>query len=303
MNEDIEEIEDDPAGHLTEEVLINYQFGRLNEPDLEKVQYHLIQCDECLAVCKDVKDFFESSREYEESIGEESRNREFGVFWDRVETEGKAESLASRRKREGFRSSSVLMFALAASLLVALSVAAVWVVKLRSQNQTLVGRLEAEQTSWADRLKELEKENLSLQERASAVEQSTPPQQNHDSTRGELTQPALNLPIYDVYSLDSIRRSAEKEQLNRIKVPSTAKSFVLLLNGENQSSDHDYTIDIINSRGKVIWRGKGLRRDKYGNFTLIMGRTFLVRGNYQLKLYAQEGQGSRPIAEYVLRIE
>jgi hypothetical protein len=303
MKEDIEDFKYDPPGHLSEEALVNYQCGRLDEVELEKVQFHLLQCDRCLAVFNDVKDFFEPRREDEEAINRGRIEREWLAFRDRVDVKEEAESRAPGRHRRRFWSSPALTLALAASLLILLGLTTVWMMNLRKQNRVLAGQLEAEQKSWADRVKELEEENRILQEQVGTAERNTPPRQNPEAQRADLRQPALNVPIYDLYSLQSVRRSADPEQVNRIKIPSAASSLVLILNGESQSNDSDYAIEIANPTGKVIWRGRGLKRNGYGNFTLTLERTFLSRGTYRLKLYGQGGQPPHLVAEYVLQIE
>jgi hypothetical protein len=300
MMEDTDELKDNPD-HLNEGHLIDYHSGRLDETELEKAEYHLLHCDECLSLLNDVRDFFGSIRDDERPIDYHGLKREWSVFWNRVEERGTKQYLAAGQRPHRIRLSPVLVCVLA-GLFVVLAATAVWVIKLRQANSFLTRQFEIEQKDAADRVSELEQENLNLQERARILEQTPQPDQNTASQRVEVQPPALNVPIYDLYSVESIRRSAEKEQANRIKLPSAARSFVLILNGENQSDYPEYAIEIVNPKGRV-WSGKGLRRDKYGNFSLSMSSALLGTGTYHLKLYGQRNRVSSLVAEYLLRIE
>jgi len=62
--------EDRLSRHLSEDELIEYQQGRLEDLERDTIQSHLVQCDACIAVLKQVSDFFEPAREGEEAISD-----------------------------------------------------------------------------------------------------------------------------------------------------------------------------------------------------------------------------------------
>jgi hypothetical protein len=285
-----EEFENNPGRHLSEDELIEYQRGRLEETEREKVQAHLVQCDVCLEAFKDVNDFFDPTREGEEAISEREIDQEWKAFWQRVQAEEEAPARAPGLRRAGFWFGPRATFALAASVVLAIGFTVFWALQLRQETQQLARQLQTEQT----RLKELEQENHRLQEQASAIEQ------NYESQLAQLRQPQLNLSLYDIYSRESIQRSGEGSEVNPVKVPPTARSFSLILNGEGQPEYPDYVIEIVDQKKQVRWRGAGLRRDIQGNFTMMLDRTFLSPGEYRLKLYGQKGGRSRGIAEYII---
>src|SRR5512132_196718 len=74
----------DSTSHPTDEQLISYVGGNLPAPAQERVQAHLVDCDQCLELLKDVEHFFESPRQDEELIGEE-RLHAWAELWKRIQ--------------------------------------------------------------------------------------------------------------------------------------------------------------------------------------------------------------------------
>ena len=299
------EFQYDSTHHPSDEELIKYLGGRLTESAHEGVQSHLVECAECLELFKDVRDFFEPHRENEQVISEDIR-RERTAFWNRIKDEEKREDRLPDGRRRGFWASPSASLALAAMLLVALGLGG-WAIMQRRQRQQLTRQLEVaqqqaaqlqtEQQKLSERAKQLEQESLDLQERIRSGAPSRGPQ------RVEVRKPELNAPIYDLYARDFSQRSGNKSEVNRVKLPSMAKSMVLILNGAGLASSSSYEIEILNNNDQVIWRAKGLEKGHLGNFTLTIDRSFLGKGTYRLKLYGQAGQSPRPLAEYVMQIE
>jgi|DewCreStandDraft_5_1066085.scaffolds.fasta_scaffold00540_37 anti-sigma factor RsiW len=122
------EWEDQAGRHLQEDELIAYARGQL-ATDVERLQSHLLRCDACAAALKDVADFFGPRREGEEPIGERALRREWKTFWRRVQ----AEEGAAARKPLPIGFASRAMFALAASLLVAVGLMGFWTWHLRQE--------------------------------------------------------------------------------------------------------------------------------------------------------------------------
>ena len=295
----------DSTHHPGDDELIAYLRGRLTERGQESVQSHLVECDECLELFKDVRDFFESHRESDHAVTS-NMSHEWKVLWEQIKDEERKEEHLIAGAREGFRSNRAMGLALAAMLLVAIGIG-VWAVIQQRQRQQLARELEVvqqhssqlqnEKQNLEERAKQLEQENLELQERIRLTAQSGGPQ------RAEIRKPELNAPIYDLYARNFTRRSAGPSEVNRIKLPASAKSMVLILNGEGIASASSYGIEILSPGGQMIWRAKGLRRDHLGNFTLTVDRSFLGKGTYSLKLYDTDGKVSKSLAEYVMAIE
>jgi hypothetical protein len=293
----------DSTHHPSDEQLIKYFDGKLPEAGNENLQAHLADCDNCLEVFKDVRDFFETHREDDEVVAE-GRFSAWTAFWKKIrEEENENIHHAVFVPRSRINTSTAV--AIAALLLVVLALG-IWVIRQRRQEQTLAEQLErarqqnaelqVNQENLMTRTKELEQQILQLQERA-RVDDSGKPQSAGSR------KPELNPPIYDLYARDFTQRSGSQSEVNQIKVPASANSIILILNGEGLASSPNYGVEIVNDVGKLIWRARGLRKGQLGNLTLTIDRSFLGAGTYRLKLYGQEGWSSKALAEYVMRIE
>ena len=295
----------DSTQHPGDEQLSDYLGGRLPESAQEGVQSHLVECDECLELFKDVRAFFESHRESDQAVTS-NISFEWKALWERIKDEENKEERMPAVAREAFRINRAMGFALAAMLLVAIGIG-VWAVRQQRQRQQLARELEVVQQQSASltsekqnleaRAKQLEQENLELQARVRSPAETRGPQPV------EIRKPELNAPIYDLYARNFTTRSSGSGEVNRIKLPDSANSIVLILNGEGIAAASNYGIEVVSGKGEVIWRAKGLRKDHLGNFTLTVDRSFLGKGTYDLKLESHDGKSSKPLAEYALIIE
>lgn len=279
-----EEWEDRLRRHLDEDELIAYVRGELEAEDAERMRSHLVRCDACTAALKDVADFFEPIREGEEPIPRRVLRREWKTLWRRVR--------AGEKVVIGAPFSLSPAFALAASLLVAvgliLSTFHLW-----QQRQRLAMQLQTEQT----RRQELERENQLLQEQARAL------QSQYESQLAQLRQPQPNIPVYDVFSQQMLRRSGAPSPVNQVTVPPTTENFSVILVGESRAKYREYEIKIVDAGGQVRWRATGLRPGPQGNFTLLLARAFLSAGDYRIIVLGQRGRQSQLVAEYLLSLQ
>lgn len=293
----------DSTHHPSHEQLIGYFAGKLSEAAHESLQSHLVDCDQCLEVFQDVRDFFEIHREDDEVITE-GRFSAWTALWRRI-CEEAAEHVHRLNLAPKWRMNAVTGAAIAAMLLVVLALG-IWVLRQRSQEQNLTAQLarirqenaelQTNQQNLAARTKELEEQNLQLQERARTAQSGTP-------ESNTVSKPELNPPIYDLYPRDFTQRSGGQNEVNRIKVPVSANSIILILNGEGLAGASNYGVEIVNDQGKSIWRARGLIKSQLGNLTLKIDRSFIGPGTYRLKLYGPESWSAKALAEYVMRVE
>ncbi len=285
--------EDRLGRHLDDEELMAYHRGQLEAADADAVQSHLVQCDRCLAAFKDVADFFDDVREGEEPVGERFVRRQWRAFRRHL----REEEAAVFRKSAWFPARA--LFALAASALVAVGLMTLWALHLRQERQQLAHQLHTEQT----RRLELEREHRRLQDRTDAVERDYASRLTElESQLARLRQPQLNIPVYDVFSQEALLRSGQTDPVNRVTVSPGARSFTLVLNGEGLPEYSSYAIEIVDRQGGVRWRAVGWQRDRRGNFTLTLDRTFLSPGTYRLLLYGRSGKRLQKIAEYLVAL-
>ena len=290
--------------HPNDEQLLQYFDGKLPEPVHDSIQAHLTECDVCLETFRDMRDFFESHRADEEMTNED-RLRSWTALWDKIrdaEMRAHRERVTSVTARSWFTSAPTL--AVAALLLIVFGLG-VWIVRQRQQQRRLTtdlqiaqqrsAQLQAEHESLEARNRELEQENLLLQEQGGSRDQPRSVQPPI------VTKPEINAPSYDIYARNFTQRSGNQDEINRIKVPASARTIVLLLNVDGLTPSPDYAVELVNEAGKTIWRARGLRKGQLGSLTLTMDRSFLGPGMHRLKLY---GRGaSKAVAEYLVRIE
>ncbi len=290
-----EEWEDLMGRHLDHEELVAYGRGQLEDVEAERLQSHLVRCDQCLTAMKDVLDFFGELREGEKPVGEREVRREWDAFRRRVQ----ASERAAAQKRLSLRIGPRAIFALAASLLVAVGLVAFWGIRLRQDVQQMARQWQAERT----RREAVEEHARRLQQQNDARAREYEAQLAElRSQLAELRQPQWNIPVYDIFSREALLRSGSASQVNDVTVPKGMRSFNLVMNGADQPEYPSYTIELVDWRGHLRWRAAGVQRDRHGNFTLTLDRAFLDPGEYRLQLYGQKDGRLQKLAEYWVRL-
>ena len=289
--------------HPSDTEWFDYLGGRLAEAAHEEVQAHLVDCDRCLELFRDMREFFDSHRAGESMITEDVE-KQWVAVWNRIEkesqTSGQNEAPLILPVRSRFNSVSIL--ALAAVLVVVFALG-FWALSQRRQKQQLGSELEsaekraaelqAAQEELTERLRKSEQERLELQEETRRAASSA------GSDRSATGKPEVNVPIYDLYARNANERSGNASDLNLIRVPATARTIVLILNGDGLPLAPSYGIEIINKSGRTMWRGGDLKKGHLGNLTLTIDRSLLPNGTYRIKLSGRNSE----IGEYVLKIE
>lgn len=308
--------------HPTEEQMAVYRLrgasGESGEFYKHVVLRHLTECAECRAGFKDVLDFFGPLRPGEENTSDLELRRIWSRILDRLPhgpafPASTAESLDVLGKRKS--GGNLLVLALAASLVLTLALGSVWVMRLRNHQGDLTAQLQTERESYLARLSQAEQENdriraqaeLEKKENAELTTKSKkdqePPPKDSVGTLAAVS-PEVNVPIYDVFSIQDVQRSAGEARPNEIKLPQQASTFVLILNGDGLAAkNRSYQVEIVNPAGNVTWRGAGLKQDGTGNFTLLLPASIATPGTHKIALYDRSGASSKPIAEYTISIQ
>jgi hypothetical protein len=246
---------------------------------------------------KGVMTFFGPAGEAAEPIGEAALDRKWEALWPRVAGKDQPPTLAHDVKPTGFWFHPRALFALAASLVVALGVMSFWALRLRNETRELARQLQAVQTTSTDQMKALEQERQRLQQQASAM------QHNYESQLAQLRLPSVNAPIYDLMPRGSVPRSGGENETHRIQVPATVRNVVMILHRDDDRIYPSYAVEIVNPQGQLQWRGEGLQPTSDGGFVITFDRTFLSSGTHRLNLYGQSGGRARKIAEYVVLVQ
>ncbi len=118
-------------------------------------------------------------------------------------------------------------------------------------------------------------------------------------TVGELSRPEINAPVLDLVPSGVGER--EGGRAPAAVVPSGARSFTLILSPGRRGDFQDYEAEIARG-GKVVWRGRGLRPNDYGSFSLTLSRQALGAGEHRLRLFGIQSDRREALGEYALRI-
>ena len=302
MITDYKEFEEKLSSHPSEEMLADFYHGRLDDIEHVTVQCHLIDCDECASISKDVIDFIDAADNSDIALSK----KEIEQVWTNVREKVKSNGVAAifpSGNRPKFVPARWALFATAAIVSVSLLSLGAWIIKLRNDNEklarqatALTGQLEEMQKDLSSRIEELEKEPAQQKQAQETVRDEKP----HDALSAPLS---LNVPVHNIYSTQWVKRSGEENAVNRIKLLPRDKSVVLILVGESQQGSPKYGIEIIDPKGRTVQQNQELLKNSYGNFVISLSREFLRPGTYRIRTRGQGGGPAEQITEYLVKVE
>jgi hypothetical protein len=117
----------------------------------------------------------------------------------------------------------------------------------------------------------------------------------------ELRAPVLNTLIYDVYSTAAVSRRQGSVGVTRIPLPDGGP-VTLVLGAEGIAAEADYALQITDEGGRTVWRGEGLRRDRFAKFVVTLSRGFVRAGKYRFQVFARGNEDSAALAEYDIEL-
>jgi hypothetical protein len=204
-------------------------------------------------------------------------------------------------------------FALAALLLISFSLG-LWLILLHQGSDREIAQLNRElaerDRSLASARESLDETRRRLEETIRRYEQE---KTGSDSKRyedeiarlrqsiAELSRPQIDMPIVDLDSSDPTRGNTTGEA-TKIEPPPTANFFTLILNITGQQTRSTYAVEIIDSNGKLVWRGQKLRTGPDYKVNLTLARPMFPAGRYLIKLYGQRNGKQEPVADYPVLI-
>ena len=283
--------------HLSEEEMIAYCREPMAAEEREEARLHILQCDHCLQLFRDVSDFFEPRREDEEEIDQLQIRRAWNDFWPRARTERKVASVVV----EGVRRMSFPRAAwpLAAGLLITLGLATVFVWRERQESrqaQLQIAQLQNRQQDLEARLSQTKRTagNQLEQERERRAEAEALVKELQ-TRLDELGRSQQNTPIF---LIDSASTRGQREY-SLVSIRSATRTFILRLDIYNPNEYPEYVVEIFDQQGRKVKEVSGLRpvdRDKTLNLTL--DRRSLKEGKHLLKLSGRRGGIKKKIEEY-----
>lgn len=114
----------------------------------------------------------------------------------------------------------------------------------------------------------------------------------------EARQPQINAPVQD---LRAPSRGAGSPAVTLDLEPGT-RLFTLVVQPASREDHPDYEAALLRADGSEVWRGRGLRKNRFGSFTLTLSRDLAGPGSYVVRLFGLDGERRVPLGEYTLRI-
>ena len=297
--------------HLTEAQVIAYCRNELPATEHEAAKAHLVRCEQCLALFRNVRDFFEPARDNDQEITVAETDDAWRSLWQRVHPEasttvpaGETATVVSgdfQRGREK-KTFAFVPVALAASLLISLG-AFGWQTwrylnerQSRQQSQQIAMQLENREQQLEQQLKELQKNGSDQlhQER----EQRRAVEAERDELLAQLSQQGRqNIPIFSA-TLSTERGSEDAVQV-RFSGATSAARLRLLINKPYEFPE--YAVEIADQNGRVVSRASGLQpTGDDGALSLRVNRSAFSTGGYKLRLFG--GKEKRQLGEYRMSV-
>jgi hypothetical protein len=289
---------DDGNGrHLSEAEMIAYWHERTTAAEREEARLHILQCDHCLQLFRDVSDFFEPRREDEEEIDQLQIHRAWNNFLPHVRNERKmAAGIVERVRRISFPS---VAWQLAAGLLITLGLAPVLVWRERQERQQAqlqIAQLQSRQQDLEARMSQAERTASDQlgQERERRAEAEARLKELQIQLDG-LRQSQQNTPIFSIGS-GSIRGQQDD---SLVSITRATKTFILSLDIYNPNEYPEYVVEIIDQHEQKVKEISGLRPVGAGKtLNLTLDRGSLKEGKHLLKLSGRRGGIKKKIEEY-----
>lgn len=118
-------------------------------------------------------------------------------------------------------------------------------------------------------------------------------------TVGDLSQPDLGAPVRNL----SATASRDATEPAVVSLAPDDRFFTLVLSPADPRGFPDHEVVLEKDGAGEIWRGRGLRKNRYGTFSLILARRLTGPGDYTLRIAGIGGGAKRSIGEYHFRIE
>lgn len=274
----IEAASRDPSGHPALETLEAFAGGTLPPEEERRIREHL-------PLCRDCTDFVLT-------LGDLRHPADPGtVPAEEVESAWSDLQEEIRRATPPLPPSApprwpLLLAAALALVAVGLSL---WVLQLRRENFRLAEQNRSGSTATRSVSEQL------AEERRRVTDQS---RQIAELRRGleETLRPRINTPILDLAPRS--RRGGSDPGEPVLEIPASADLFTLVLEAGDSRSYSAYSVEILDARGKVLWRLEGLTRSEYGNFTVTLARRSLPEGQVGLRLYGEREGGRTEVGDY-----
>ena len=293
--------------HLTEAQVIAYCRGEMPAAEREAAEAHLVECEQCLVLFRNARDFVEPERDDEPKITAAETDDAWRSLWREVQGDSSKRSSETatvvagdfRRSRDKKLFSGTTL-ALAASLLISIG-ALVWqTVRLlnerrsRQQTQEIAMVLEGKQRELEQRLSQVEQNgrNQLQQER----DQRLAAEAERDQLEDRLAQQgALEVPVY------TVRLSSERGTEDSVRLRGAAKAARLKLLISKPYEFPQYAVELSDRNGRIVSQASGLRPGgDDGALSWRVNTAALSTGTYKLRLFG--GKDRKQLGEYAVSV-
>lgn len=278
-----------------------YLMRRLAAEETAEFEAHFVDCPQCVGQLKTTKAFMDGLRIVASEQASEPRGYEpKSLSW-------------------GLRPpSSRWSLALAACVLLLVALVGAVVVS----NQIRRSRVEANQARSAsaewERRYEVERESSSLAEmrhqdserdlktqlaqlRAELENENKQNTEEMAGDHGGLKKPQINLAIFVLKSTRGSEPATGSP--NELIVPRSPANFVISVALEGEGSHRAYSMTILGDHNRPIWKGSGLKPDRYNSLSVGFNSTFFRDGDYTLTVEGVAGDGSTSVVgKYFFRV-
>jgi len=278
-----------PAGHLSEDELIDYQERRLDESARQRVQWHMADCRECLELFRTVDRFLRPPAGGEAVTTPEQTAEAWESFRRRTRPETASPVAVTpagpRRSAPPWLKPGL---AVAAALVLVTLPFGIYTTRLRTE------------------LKARAADARALEAARTEVQTLTRKQKEDRDEIGRLTQ-LLNVrgplrPVREVTLSFTQTRGEETEPT--LEPPAAVGALVIHIRTNKATGFPAYDLVITDAHGRERLTVAAVKQDEHQNLNVQLEMEWLPSGRYTLKLFGVTPGGTRPrLAEYAFRVK
>ena len=299
---------------LTEEQFVRAVTGEMGQQERAQMASHLVACSDCAEEYRILRSLRPLAEQAEAILATSTAPEVPEIRPNQRAGERASDRLSAFWQRfTALVSPARAAFALVALLLISLALGLLLVL-LRQGRDREIAQLNRE---LAERDRALASVRESLDETRRQLEEAIrrSEQERHGGgskqyedeiadlrqSLAELSRPQLDAPIVDLYPSNSTRGNATGDA-ERIEPPPTANFFTLILNIADHPLASTYAVEILDSNGNQVWRGRRLRMGRDHSVNLTLARRMFPAGRYLIKLSGLRNGKQEPVAEYPVQI-
>ena len=306
----------DDSKCLSEGMLTSAAAGELSREQREVVADHLASCSSCAKEYRSIRSLGSWVERGSESLAAESSAApDVDTGPTRLLRMPERLIPASQPFWTRFGGSrpftSYALGALAALFLILALVFGAQLISQRRENERLVAQVNEKELATAEAKRRAEQAEAAREElaqraaeaqRTAEAQASRPPAETpKGSDRTRLDQPLANVPIFELEPRGSTRNSGADAVT--LEAASDTRLITLILHVNEELSAAAYSLEVVDKAGRPVWTSRGLRQNRYRNFTIALPRRAFPAGAYRLRLYSLRDGRREIVEEYAIELQ